>query len=307
MKIEKNKIVFGSVLLFIILFIVSYTLMVMEQNEENQEFLEQVRVPELSEENKTYTRKIDAVNAIKEVKKSNAPSMYAEKPADSLGTNPNLSEEAQKKRIVDSILKSGRIQYTHPTTRMYTGTASQPKAATTPKQKASPKDTLVAIQELGLEHQLFFASAPAGNTAPNLSTQSIRVKVDGQQTVKTNYRLQMRITEEVLIDNKVIPKNTPVFGFVRMQSNRVLIVIESIAQQPIQLKAFDVQDGSEGIYIENSFRAEASQEVMNDVVQGINIAGVPQVNGIKNVFRRTNRNVKVTILDNYQLLLKPAL
>ena len=65
-----------------------------------------------------------------------------------------------------------------------------------------------------------------------------------------------------------------------------------------------MQDGSEGIYIENSFRAEARQEVLGDIVDDINIAGVPQVSGIKKIFQRNNRNVKATISNNYKLILK---
>ena len=71
--------------------------------------------------------------------------------------------------------------------------------------------------------------------------------------------------------------------------------------------AYDLQDGSEGIYIENSFKADASREVLDDVVQDINVAGLPQVGGIKQVFRRNNRNVKVTIINNDHLILKPQL
>jgi hypothetical protein len=41
------------------------------------------------------------------------------------------------------------------------------------------------------------------------------------------------------------------------------------------------------------------------MVDDINIAGMPQVSGFKNIFQRNNRNVKVTILNNYQVLLKP--
>ena len=80
--------------------------------------------------------------------------------------------------------------------------------------------------------------------------------------------------------------------------------IENINHKPAKLKAFDLQDGSEGIYIENSFRAEARQEVVGDVVDDINIVGVPQVSGIKKIFQRNNRTIKVTITDNYQLILK---
>ena len=83
-----------------------------------------------------------------------------------------------------------------------------------------------------------------------------------------------------------------------------MIHITNINHQEVSLKAFDLQDGNEGIYVENSFQAEASQEVLGDMVDDINIAGVPQVSGVKRIFQRNNRNVKVTITDNYKLILK---
>ena len=106
---------------------------------------------------------------------------------------------------------------------------------------------------------------------------------------------------------KKVSKNTLVYGFISFQPNRALIEIENIQHSPTSLKAFDLQDGSEGIYVENNFRAEATNEVMDDIIGDINIPSVPQVGGITKVLKRNNRNVKVTVLNNYQLILKPKL
>jgi hypothetical protein len=102
-------------------------------------------------------------------------------------------------------------------------------------------------------------------------------------------------------------KNTPIFGFISFQPNRALIEIENINHHPTKLKAFDLEDGSEGIYVENNFRAEVSREVIDDVIGDINIPSLPQVGGITQVFRRNNRRVKVTVINNYRLILKPKL
>ena len=117
----------------------------------------------------------------------------------------------------------------------------------------------------------------------------------------------MRVTKSATINGKLIPKNTPVFGFMSFQPNRAFIEIENINHHPTKLKAFDLQDGSEGIYVENNFRAEATREVLDDVIGDINIPSFPQVGGLTQVFRRSNRRVKVTVLNNYRLILKPKL
>jgi hypothetical protein len=116
----------------------------------------------------------------------------------------------------------------------------------------------------------------------------------------------MRLIEDALINNVLVPKNTPIYGFVSFKPNRVIITIKNIDHRPVKLKAYDLQDGSEGIYVENSFRAEATNEVIGDLVDDINITGVPQVGGIRKIFQRNHRNVKVTVTDNYRLILKTS-
>ncbi|WP_344926998.1 conjugative transposon protein TraM [Aquimarina addita] len=222
--------------------------------------------------------------------------------------DPDLLDK-QKMRIVDSIYNEGRISYSDRSFR---------KSETKVQLKAIRKDSLPQIEEkessisskeLGLEHLLFFASHPIENeSSVSQNTDAfIYVRVDGTQTVRTNYRLQMRLTKSALINNILIPKNAPIYGFVSFKPNRTIINIENINHRPVKLKAFDLQDGSEGIYVENSFRAEARQEVVSDIVDDINIVGVPQVSGIKQIFQRNNRTVKVTVTDNYKLILKPIL
>ncbi len=309
MKIEKNKIVFAAVILCVVLFIGSYSVIMLGEDEEPTIESNQIPIPELEGNQKEYESKLEAIDDLKEVRQTNAPSIYDERLLDSTGMyDPDLLDK-QKMRIVDSIYNEGRISYSERSFR---------KPDTKVQLKAIQKDSLPQIEEkesnisskeLGLEHQLFFASHPIENESSiSQNTDAfIYVRVDGTQTVRTNYRLQMRLTKSALINNIFIPKNAPIYGFVSFKPNRTIINIENINHRPVKLKAFDLQDGSEGIYVENSFRAEARQEVVGDIVDDINIVGVPQVSGIKQIFQRNNRTVKVTVTDNYKLILKPTL
>lgn len=306
MKIEKNKIVFISVLICVILFIGVYAMLVMGEDEEPTIEDNQIPIPELEEDQKEYESKLEALDVLKEARKTNAPSIYDERLLDSTGVyDPDLLDK-KKMRMVDSIYNEGRINYSD---RNFgePDIKGKPKAI---KKDSIPKKIKLENQmdpkELALGHQLFFASNPMENEKLNskFTDSVIYARVDGTQTVQTNYRLQMRLIKASKIDNIVLPKNTPIYGFVSFKPNRTIIKIENIKHQPVKLKAFDFQDGSEGIYIENSFRAEAGQEVIEDVVDDINITGVPQINGVKRIFQRNNRNVKVTVTDNYKLILK---
>ena len=306
MKVEKNKIVFAAVLVVIFIFLISYSMMVMGDDKSENENLEQTLIPDLEENQKEYDSKLDAINDLKEVRENNAPSIYDEKFLDSTGLyNPDLPEQ-EKKRIVDSIYKAGKIQYSEKRYQNFGQKKIAQKATQQIDSAVIKREQKIEAKELGLEHQLFFAASPKPNEFSIIGNtdESISVIVDGDQIVTANTRLRMRLTKSATINGKLMLKNTPVFGLISFQPNRALIEIENINHHPTKLKAFDLQDGSEGIYVENNFRAQATREVLDDVIDDINIPSVPQVSGITKVLKRSNRNVKVTVLNNYRLILK---
>lgn len=312
MKLEKNKIVFASVISIVIIFIISYSMLVIGNDEKSNENLKQTLVPELEQEQQNYSSKLEAVDALKDVKETNAPSIYNEQLIDSLGFYDSNLPEKKKQQAIDSIYKAGRIDYSN---GKYRNTQNYTKYNTSPIKKIkntvtmSSKDNEVKSKEMGLEHELFFSANPEPNDIlVHLQTDpNIHVTVDGTQVVKSNYRLRMRLYKDAIINGEVMLKNTPLFGFVTFQANRTLITIKNINHKDIAFSAYDIEDNTEGIYIENSFKADASREVLDDIVQDVNIAGLPQIGGIKQVFRQNNRNIKVTIVNNYQLILKPQL
>ena len=266
-------------------------------------------MPDLAEDQKEYDSKLDAINDLKKVRENNAPSIYDEKLIDSLGFyDPDLPER-EKERIVDSIYSAGRIQYSEKEYQNIGRKKTVQKSIEQIDSTEIKREQKIEAKELGLEHQLFFAASPKPNEISIIgdTDATIYVVVDGDQVVKANTRLRMRLTKNALINGKQMPKNTLVFGFISFQPNRALIEIENIKHHPTKLKAFDLQDGSEGIYVENNFRAEATTEVLDDIIGDINIPTVPQVGGVTKVLRRSNRNVKVTVLNNYRLILKPKL
>ncbi len=307
MKIEKNKIVFGSVLLIVLIFIITYSIKVMSNDENEAESLTQTAVPDLDENQKEYKSKLEAIDALKEVRETNAPSIYDEKNIDSLGFYDPDFMDKEKVRIVDSIYKHNKINYSKDTYVVPERYRRKPKVDE--DSLPTKEEVTIELKELGLEQQLFFASDPMANPKLGIanSDAEIYVEVDGNQVVKINYRLRMRLLKAAVINGIKVPKNTPVFGFISFKPNRALIEIENINHRPVKLKAFDLQDGSEGIYVENSFRADATREVVDDIVGDININGVPEISGVQKIFRKKYRTVKVTVTNNYKLILKPTL
>jgi len=308
MKLERNKILFIGVIALVIIFIVCYGVFVLGGPDEEQTELTQTEVPELKEEQKEYSSKLDAVNDLKEVRESNAPSIYDESLLDSTGLYDPMFQEKERQRIVDSIYTEGRINYASGDFRTNTSKSSPKAINNLEKNKVEE----VAF-DFSKAHQDFFQYEPrsVSSVVPaafkNKTDAFIVVEVHGEQTVKTDSRLELRLAVDALINSDSVPRNSLVYGFVSFKANRVFIDITNINNEPVDLKAFDLLDGNEGIYVQNSFTADAGREVLDNIVQDINIAGVPQVGGIKQVFRRNNRNVKVTIYNQYQLILKPTL
>jgi hypothetical protein len=301
MNIEKNKIVFGYVILFVILFILSYTYLVLEEGDNQNDVLQETQVPKLEQQQKDYSSKLDALNELKDVRQTNAPSIYDEKLFDSIGAFDSNLMEKTRERVLDSLYG----KYTDRETERAGGETYETHEKD--EKDIPPKvwNPSVSVKEIGLEHQLFFSSNPQPIESESGTTSNVLfAKVDGEQILKANSRIQLRLTQRALIGTTLFPPNTKLYGKVTFQPNRVLIKIENIDHVPLTLKAYDLQDGLEGIYIENSFRSDASREVVDDIVQDINLPGIPQLGGIKKVFQRNNRTVKVLVSDNYQLLLK---
>ena len=305
MKIERNKIVFGSVILVIVLFIVGYAMMVMDNGDAADKSLEQTEVPKLEEQQSEYRSKLEAVDNIPEERIKNIPSVYNERLLDSTGLYDPDFLDRDKQRIVDSIYSQGRIDYSQ---GRYRNAEAKKAKSVVPVAKDTIKEDVEeshTTKELALEHQLFFAADPKSQSisfAPD--PHVVLVEVDGNQVVRANSRLRMRLLQEIELDNTMIPKNTLVYGIVNFKPNRTLLKIDNIDHIPVKMKAFDLQDGLEGIYVVNSIRGEVANEVVDDVLDDINIAGVPQVSGIKKVFQRGHRRTKVAILNNYKLILK---
>src|SRR5690606_31224450 len=231
------------------------------------------------------------------------PSLYGPSQIDTLGRYALDLEILERQRIVDSIYKHGRIDYGE-------GAYREPRERKIPDQQetvgTNNVDPPLEVKpiELSKAHASFFEARPRGNgkSEPALFVLAL---VNGQQTIRAHGRLELRLGEDMVLDGQTFKRNSLVYGFVSFKANRVLVALDHIGQKPVSLRAYDLLDGGEGIYVENSYREEAQKEVMDDVVQDINIPGAPQLGGIKQVFRRSNRWVKVTIHDQYKLYLKP--
>ena len=308
MKIDKKKITFAVVIGAVVIFMIAYAVLAFGGDKDKQDELLQPLVPTLETVKDDYTSRLDAVNDLKEVRETNAPSIYDEKYLDSTGVfDPDFMEK-EKIRLVDSIYTNSQIDYSTGTYRNRNlNTDNAINAIVEEKEEKEEEDTSespeIIAKEMALEQQLFFASNPLPNENDD-SLPSLNVIVDRKVVLRVNDRIEMRTQNDVTIKGYFIPRNTLLFGIVSFKPNRVLLDIENIKNIPLAFKAYDYRDNLEGIYIKNSFREELRRQVLGDVIDDINVPGVPQVSGIKSICHRSNRQVKVTVNKNYILTLK---
>ena len=164
-----------------------------------------------------------------------------------------------------------------------------------------------------------FATAVGGGQLAGANT--IRACVAEDQTVATGSRIKFRLLEPLQVGGVLVPTNTPLFGTVRIEGQRMAVSVNSIESGgnilPVELAAYDM-DGQAGLFVPNttertamkeaaantgsgfgtsiSFARSASQQLVMDVTRGV-LSGGSQYLATK------MREVKVTVKANYQLLL----
>lgn len=133
----------------------------------------------------------------------------------------------------------------------------------------------------------------------------IEAVIHNDQEVTNKGRVTLRLKKQARIKGKLYAANTKFYGSVRFLENRVLLSISNIMSNPVNLKAYDKQDGNEGIFLENqNMFSEASKESTESIIDNQNIQGINVGNALKRVFRKRSQVPKVTLLNNYELLLK---
>lgn len=305
MNIDRKKAVFVGVVVLLTCIIVAYGFWGMETNEKvGDEKISNPGIPELSGESEEYQSRLEAVEGLREERDRVPPSLYPDKNLESSGEYDPYLEEEEKNRLMDSILRNGP----EPDEYYFEPVASPVKEKDTTGISLVNKSTNPPDHIPGQGHLEFFFVSKVQESQPlEKSLESFRVSVNGDQVVRKDERLELRIIDPIKIGKDSLASNSLIYARAGFRANRLLLEITGNSIPGGKLVAYDLSDGLEGIYIENSFRSQVTTEVLDDVIQDINISGVPQVRGLKSIFQRDNRNIKVKVLHQHQLILKPAL
>lgn len=310
MKPQKNKIVFVSVLIGVVLFIVAYSIFTFGKDKKAELKPDRIPMPDLEENQKVYDSKMEALDAIEEERETTAPQIYPDHMVDDKGYfNPDYMEY-EKQRIIDSLYKDSKFEIRE------SGVLDVPeepapiaKVGEDHRGESDNESGGPSIRERARAHDLFFASGPKKDHMSFFGKlgKGVLAYVDGDQTIRDGYRLDLRLGQDILYNGVTVPKNTRLYGFVKVRPNRVMVDLAGFGDLELSLKVHDHQDGQEGIYVENHMKGEVVESGLNESIDQVNVPGLPQIGGLKRIFQRHNRAVKVDIKDNYQLMLKQEL
>ena len=305
MKIDRKKAVVIGVVVLLTCIIVAYGFWGMETNEKaTEEQISNPEVPALSGESEEYQSRMEAVDQLREERDRVPPSLYPDMDSETYEPYDPYLEEEEKNRLMDSILKSGPEPEEYYFEPVASPVMEKDTSSTIIVNKATnPPDHMPGQGHL----EFFFVSKDQKSIPSEDSSASFRVSVNGDQIIRKDERLELRIIDPIKIGKDSLASNSLIYARAGFRANRLLLEITGNSIPGGKLVAYDLSDGLEGIYIENSFRSQVTTEVLDDVIQDINISGVPQLRGLKAIFQRDNRNIKVKVLHQHQLILKPAL
>jgi len=150
-----------------------------------------------------------------------------------------------------------------------------------------------------------------GNTVPCV--------VHGEQVVSNGSTLKMRLLEDIVSKEGVtIPKNTYVYGIVKITEERINIELQTVRVgkniYSIEKTVFD-RDGIKGINVPANIKAEIAKQASASAIDNADVNNNSGTNIIsktanaaanitKSVLSKDQREIKVTIKSNYKLFLK---
>lgn len=156
-----------------------------------------------------------------------------------------------------------------------------------------------------------------------MGANTIRACIHQEQTLVDGQRVKLRLLESLRAGSVVLPPGHVISGVAKLQKDRLDILINSLEYGgsiiPVAMTVYDT-DGSAGIYCPGSeelnaakeitanagsslgssisFATSAGQQIAMDVTRGL-------ISGGSQYLSKKMRVVKVTLKENYQVLLLP--
>jgi len=129
--------------------------------------------------------------------------------------------------------------------------------------------------------------------------------VHTNQTIMNNQRVKLRSTKEFIYNGERYPINTIIYGIATVQPNRLIIKINRINQTDIKLEVYDSEDSLPGLYVLTpNLNAALKTEMQSEGIQDEDLNKIPFSKSLKNIFEKKIREEKISLINNYKVIIK---
>ena len=148
------------------------------------------------------------------------------------------------------------------------------------------------------------------NDLESFSHVEFTAVINGNQTAFDNAMITVRVNEDVEYADKKLARNTFLYGVAKINKDtkRTNIMFSSMSingrRIPINLKAYDELDGYEGLLIKDEetlayLQDESNNELNTEISKQGKIGRI-----VSSVFRKKERNLKVSLYDEHAIIIK---
>jgi conjugative transposon TraM protein len=163
----------------------------------------------------------------------------------------------------------------------------------------------------------FYTYTEFNSNNDSLNGNAIEAAIPEAQSIVAGATVKLALSNDVTINDVVLPSGTLVYGTASLSNERLKISITSIRFQnsilPVSLEVYDM-DGQQGIYVPGSINRTVAKESANNAVSGIGTATVEPsigaqaasagIEAAKTLFTKKVKLIKLTIKAGYKVLLR---
>lgn len=145
---------------------------------------------------------------------------------------------------------------------------------------------------------------------------SIEAVVHQTQTIVNGSVVKLRLTSDIFLEGKIIPKNTFLYGMAALKGERLEVKITNIQYNnsifPVELAVYDI-DGIDGIYIPGAINRDVAKASADRSIQSLGLTGISDswgaqaagmgIEAAKSLMSKKVKLIKVVVKSGYHVLL----
>lgn len=178
-------------------------------------------------------------------------------------------------------------------------------------RKRKPNSGIAAERILQEEEEIRFntikAEVPEAKDERSETHSFFQAVIDGDQKIRGNTLLKMRLAEPAVINGKAFPPGTRFNGRASLGRQKITVHISRILSSRVDMQVYDY-DYSEGIVLNDAKSAldgaieESTEDGLDDALRDIPYGGIARF-GKQVLKRKSSRNKEVILNDGYPIFI----